>query len=64
MQISDEDFDRELKNRSEQLLSCQREKELNSCFDCDKLVGCEIREAYVKSVYGNMNKGEGSDFEF
>ncbi|MDD5406081.1 MAG: hypothetical protein PHE73_03960 [Sulfurovaceae bacterium] len=46
------------------LQDCQKSNELTSCFDCDKLLDCELRNNYVKAVYESMNKGETGGFEF
>lgn len=43
---------------------CQSSMQVDSCLKCEKVLGCEIRETYVKSVYESMNKGEGGGFEF
>ena len=47
-----------------ELEACQKEKHLQSCMKCEKLLVCEVREAYVKAVYDSMNKGTGGGFEF
>ncbi len=46
------------------LLACQEERNVDSCFKCEKIIGCEIRSDYVKKVYESMSKGEGGGFEF
>jgi len=46
------------------LEKCQKEKNLNSCLKCEKLLECEIRDAYIKAVYDSMSKGKGGGFEF
>jgi predicted nucleic acid-binding Zn ribbon protein len=48
----------------QRLLACQRERGVDSCMKCEKILGCEIRAEYVKKVYESMNKGEGGGFEF
>jgi len=48
----------------EKLIACQKEMELQSCLKCKKIIGCEIRNEYVKKVYESMNKGQGGGFEF
>ena len=53
-----------LENSLKKLKECQKEKQLNSCFNCKKLLQCEIRENYLKNVYKSMNKGKGGNFEF
>ncbi len=46
------------------LQMCQKERNLKSCMECDKLIGCEIRKKYVQAVYTSMNKDSGGGFEF
>ncbi len=53
-----------LEEKLEILTKCQEEKGLNSCFNCELLLECKIRDEYVDSVYKSMNKGEGGGFEF
>ena len=47
-----------------QLQQCQLDKNIDSCFKCDKILNCNIREEYIKAVYTSMNKGKGGGFEF
>ena len=47
-----------------ELESCQKEHQLKSCMGCEKLLECEIRDAYVQAVYDSMSKGTGGGFEF
>lgn len=58
------DFEEELKRASEELRSCQESRNLSSCFVCEKVLGCELRERYVKAVYFSMSKGKDGEFEF
>ena len=53
-----------LLQKKSELEACQKEKHLQSCMKCEKLLVCEVREAYVKAVYDSMNKGTGGGFEF
>ncbi|MDD3775107.1 MAG: hypothetical protein PHV08_04005 [Sulfurovaceae bacterium] len=46
------------------LQECQKSCDLVSCYECGKLLECEIRNNYVKAVYESMNKGETGGFEF
>ncbi len=48
----------------EKLQKCQNENSIDSCLKCPKVVGCELRNGYVKAFFQSMNKGEGGDFEF
>ena len=53
-----------LTQKKAEIESCQIEHQLNSCLKCEKLLECEIRDAYVKAVYDSMSKGKGGGFEF
>jgi len=44
--------------------NCQSSLNLDSCFKCEKLLNCKIRDRYVNSVYTSMNRGEEGGFEF
>jgi len=46
------------------LQKCQQEQGLKSCLPCPKLLNCNIRDTYIKSVYESMSKGAGGGFEF
>ena len=43
---------------------CQKEKAVDTCMKCEKLVGCELRKQYVQVTYESMSKGEIGGFEF
>ena len=53
-----------LQQKKKELQDCQQERHLKSCLKCEKLLNCELRDAYVKAVYDSMNKGTGGGFEF
>lgn len=53
-----------LSQKKEELEICQRNLKLASCMKCEKLLDCEIRDAYIKAVYDSMSKGAGGGFEF
>jgi hypothetical protein len=53
-----------LKQKKEELEACQKTHHLSSCLKCEKVLDCEMRDAYVKAVYDSMNKGTGGGFEF
>jgi hypothetical protein len=53
-----------LKHKKAELESCQKEHAVSSCMKCEKLLNCEIRDAYIKAVYDSMSKGKGGGFEF
>ncbi|TLD97466.1 hypothetical protein LS71_001565 [Helicobacter jaachi] len=46
------------------LQQCQRDKGFTSCLACKQLIGCEVRQAYVKAVYESMSKGQQGGFDF
>jgi hypothetical protein len=43
---------------------CQQDMGLTSCTKCTKILECNIRKQYVRSVYESMSKGSGGGFEF
>ena len=53
-----------LSQKKEALETCQRNLKLESCMKCEKLLDCEVRDAYIKAVYDSMSKGAGGGFEF
>ncbi|MFT7824641.1 MAG: hypothetical protein ABXS92_07755 [Sulfurimonas sp.] len=53
-----------LRQKKSEVEACQKEKKVQSCLKCDQLLGCELREAYVKAVYASMSKGKSGGFEF
>lgn len=53
-----------LAQKKSELESCQASRYLKSCMSCEKLLECEIRDAYIKAVYDSMSKGTGGGFEF
>lgn len=57
-------FEQNLQEKKALLQACQKEKELFTCSDCEKMFECEIRKTYVKAVYESMAKGHGGGFEF
>lgn len=63
MQTNDK-FELVLKEKSEILLNCQKEKNFKSCSECDKILDCEIRKKYVNAVYESMSKGDTGGFDF
>lgn len=62
-QILDE-WQKILKQKKLELEACQKEHLVKSCMHCEKLLECDIRDAYIKSVYDSMSKGAGGGFEF
>jgi hypothetical protein len=59
-----DEFEKKLEEKTKELLECQNQKNLNSCLQCQKIIGCETRNLYVKAVYESMNKGKGGGFDF
>ncbi|MCI6987981.1 MAG: hypothetical protein MR902_00180 [Campylobacter sp.] len=57
-------FELDMVEKTKYLQECQASKNLKSCFECDKLLNCQIRTDYVDSVYNSMSKGQGGDFNF
>ena len=57
-------YEAALQEALRKLKECQEQKKLKSCLKCEKIIGCEIRQTYVKAVYESMNKGQGGGFEF
>ena len=53
-----------LTQKKAELESCQVAQNVSSCLKCEKLLECEIRDAYIKAVYDSMSKGKGGGFEF
>lgn len=53
-----------LSQKKEALEICQVNHQLKSCLKCEKLLDCEVRDAYIKAVYDSMSKGAGGGFEF
>ena len=44
--------------------TCQESHAFTSCLPCPKVLECELRDHYVKSVYESMSQGETGGFEF
>ncbi len=57
-------WDIALVKKKEELQACQIAKELHSCLQCELVLSCELRDAYVISVYESMNRGDSGGFEF
>lgn len=57
-------FEQQLQQEFQKLKQCQQSKNLGSCLQCQEIIGCKIRKAYVSAVYKSMSKGQGGDFEF
>jgi len=57
-------FELHLDEMINKLQSCQNDKSLTSCSNCEFYLTCELRSDYVKSVYNSMSKGDTGGFEF
>ena len=57
-------YDEQLARYTQALQECQKTKQLSSCLACEDVIGCKVRDDYVKAVYQSMNKGEDGGFEF
>ena len=53
-----------LSQKKEELEKCQIDHQVKSCMKCEKLLDCNVRDAYIKAVYDSMSKGAGGGFEF
>ena len=49
---------------TKELKACQERNKISSCLKCKEIIGCKIRNNYVRAVYDSMNKGKGGGFEF
>ncbi len=61
---SNDIYQQKLDTQKKLLEECQISKGLKSCIKCEKIIECELRDRYVKSVYASMNKGQDGGFEF
>ena len=57
-------FELHLEEMIGKLQSCQNEKNMSTCSDCEHYFSCELRNDYVKAVYNSMSKGDTGGFEF
>jgi hypothetical protein len=64
METKEDEFVKKLKIKKNELTTCQKEKEVQSCLKCEELLECKLRQEYVNAVYNSMNKGAGGGFEF
>ena len=53
-----------LAQKKTELEQCQLQHQVISCMKCEKLLDCEVRDAYIVAVYDSMSKGKGGGFEF
>ena len=59
-----DEFEKDLQEKMLLLQQCQRNKALATCSMCVSLIGCEVRNSYVKAVYNSMSKGQQGSFDF
>ena len=59
-----DEFELALQEKLKLLQDCQTSQDIDSCLKCDKIIGCQTRDEYVKAVYMSMNKGVTGGFEF
>jgi len=57
-------YEQDLHEKKAILQTCQQNKNVVTCSDCEKIFECDIRKTYVKAVYESMAKGQGGGFEF
>ena len=57
-------YKEKLNQAKKDLINCQENLQLKSCFDCEKIFDCEIRKKYINAVYNSMSKGQSGGFEF
>ncbi len=61
--ITDE-YTQNLNDKTTLLQQCQQNKGYISCLKREQLIGCQVRQEYVKAVYESMSKGQHGDFDF
>lgn len=44
--------------------TCQENHTLSTCFDCENLLDCELRDEYVKATFEYLSDGKQGDFDF
>jgi len=61
---SQDKFELFLEEMLQKLQSCQKNKNHQSCSQCEHYFDCDLRHDYVKAVYNSMSKGDTGGFEF
>ena len=64
MENNNKNFIEALEIKTKELKNCQIKNNIDSCMQCDKIIGCKVRQDYVIAVHQSMNKGTGGGFEF
>lgn len=54
----------QLLDQASLLVACQDEHATISCFECPKVLECDLRNAYIDAVYASMSQGNNTDFDF
>lgn len=63
--MEENQFQKDLQKNKTILQECQKQNHLSSCLSCPKVLECQMRSLYVKSVYLFLNQGQSeSDFDF
>ena len=57
-------FELAFEEKAKILQDCQKQKELKSCFSCEKFFDCQIRKDCVDTCYNSMSKGNSGGFDF
>ncbi|MBQ9292634.1 MAG: hypothetical protein IJ211_05135 [Campylobacter sp.] len=57
-------YEIEFDKKTQILLDCQQNFGIDSCFKCEKILDCQIRDDYVKATFENMSKGQSGGFDF
>ena len=57
-------YEERLDSALNDLQTCQNEHNIESCYACEKCIGCETRTRYIRAVYESMSKGETGGFDF
>lgn len=58
-----DEYAQNLEEHLKTLQDCQK-KQQKTCMKCEMIFECEIRKAYIQSVYSSMNRGKTGGFEF
>jgi len=64
MQTELNNYQQKLDESLKKVQDSQKDNGVDSCLKCKKIIGCEIRNLYVRIVYESMNGGQSGDFEF
>lgn len=64
MQQERDSFEIKFDELRQKLQDCQKDKNLSSCMECEKIFDCELRRDFVDATYNSMSKGSSGDFDF